>query len=161
MWRLAFALGRGQLRYLMVQLRTTTFPVWRCRLALATYPLKISWRGAETDTFYAAYSWALACFRVKVLRIQSLGGSSGDHWTFKYGLKYDGRARFGGGGALWTVLCQIQSPHGSLRLPIGILLGKQSSSSSVVTGVGSLLLAEFAEQHLLAPYMVVVLVSFL
>lgn len=136
-WRIAFN-PSGQLRYVMAGLRTLEFPVWACRLCLGTYPVKISWRGADTDTFYATYSWGVLFSRVKLLRISSFGSSN---WTFKYGLKYDGHALYAG-GSLWSVLCHFQSSDFSLRIPIGL------ETVSPVAWLSSLLFAEFVDHQL-------------
>lgn len=135
-WRIAFS-PAGQLRYLMAGLRTLDFPVWGCRLCLGRYPVKIYWRGAETDTFYASYSWSIMFSRIKLLRISGFGGK----WTFKYGLKYDKQAHFSG-GSLWSVLCHVRSNELSLRIPIGL------KTVSPVVWLTSLLVAEFVDNHL-------------
>jgi curved DNA-binding protein CbpA len=135
-WRIAFN-PAGQLRFLMAGLRTLEFPVWGCRVCLGTYPVKISWRGAETDTFYATYSWGMMFSRVKLLRISSLGSK----WTFKFGLKYDGQALYTG-NSLWSVVCQFQSSELSLRIPICL------DTVSPVAWCAALLFAEFVDLHI-------------
>jgi curved DNA-binding protein CbpA len=112
-WSLAFSSTR--LRSVVLSLKNSNFPVWRCRLGLSPYPVKFSWRGDETDTFYTAISCSLVAFRVKILRICSINNV----WTLKYGLKYDGLSLLTG-GSLWTMLCCFESAHLSLSFPMTI-----------------------------------------
>jgi DnaJ domain len=129
----------GRLRSVMATLRTLEYPIWSCRLALSNYPLKLSWRGAESNTFYASLSFGMFFPRIKLLRISSLGNK----WTLKYGLKHDAQAMFTK-GSMWSIVCSLQSNEFSLRIPVSL------ESSTPVAWIASILFAEFVDQRLKA-----------
>lgn len=141
----------GRLRGFMMSLRNLEYPVWSCRLSMSNYPLKISWCGAETDTFYVAVAFGIVVWpRIKIARISSIGSgdtNTGEQvWKVKYGLKYDPQQLHANGGlSLWSVACTIQYANEfTLRLPIQLW----QSSTTPVAWVGSILIAEFVDQQL-------------
>ena len=139
----------GRLRGFMMSLRNMEYPMWTGRLSLSNYPIKLSWCGSETDTFYVAVSLGpLDWPRIKVVRISSFGSADRDdhQWKIKYGLKHDPQqAMLYSGSSLWSIVCTIQYANEfTLRLPIRLL----ESSSTPVAWMGSVLVAEFVDQQL-------------
>ena len=140
----------GRLRGFMMSIRNIEYPMWSCRLSMSNYPIKLSWCGAETDTFYIAVALGIVDWpRIKTARISNIGsGDRNDHpqWKIKYGLKHDpGQLYANGGLSLWSITCTVQfSNEFTLRLPIRLL----QSSTTPVAWVGSILIAEFVDQQL-------------
>jgi DnaJ domain len=127
----------GTLRIISTTLRSLEYPVWSCRLAMSNYPFKVSWQGAETNSFYAAISLGMHFPRIKLLRISSFG----NQWKLKYGLKHDVQA-FLTKGSLWSIICSLQSNELSIRIPVNL------ESTSPVAWIASILFAEFVDQRL-------------
>ena len=134
-WRIICS-PAGTLRSITATLRSLEYPVWSCRLALSNYPLKFSWQGAESNSFYLAVSLGMHFPRIKLLRISSFGSQ----WKLKYGLKHDAQALFTK-GCLWSIVCSLQSNELSIRIPISL------ESTTPVSWIASLLFAEFCDQR--------------
>ena len=139
----------GRLRGFMMSLRNMEYPMWSCRLSMSNYPIKVSWCGSETDTFYIAVAFGIVDWpRIKIVRISSFGTSDRDDqsWKVKYGFKHDPQQLYSGQGlSLWSVVCTIQYANEfTFRVPIRLF----QSSTTPVAWVGSILLAEFVDQQL-------------
>lgn len=151
-WRIAYHPWSKRLRYAVASLRTLneddTVPTFTCRFSLGTsrYPFKITWQGAETNSFYATYSWGLVCSRIKLVRITTIDTSrlvsnsniDDSSWTLRYGLKYDGHM-FLTNGCPWSILLRVESENWNLRIPIAL------HSVAPLPFMASLLVAEFVD----------------
>ena len=145
-WRLGVRPAARQIAFIMASIKTTTFPQWAGRLAVGnTYPLKITYQtDQETEgTPYLSLSTSGLYSRFKMAWLQRLDFLEGN-WTFKYGIKYDGRALFIGESP-WTALFQLYSDEWTLRIPINLLC---TASIWPVASLLTLLISQWLDQEL-------------
>lgn len=145
-WRLGIKPADRKVAFVMASIKTIAFPQWAVRLALGNpYPLKLSYQADQEaeGTPYLSFSTSGLYWRFKMAWLQHFEWLDGN-WTFKYGIKYDGRAVFIGESP-WTALFQLYSDEWTLRLPINMFC---TASLWPVASLFTLLITQWIDQQL-------------
>lgn len=137
-WRMSFKPASGKFQQAIATIKTREFPQWRCSAGLGAFPIKLSYQSAEHNSPYIAYSWGVNFSKIKLAWIQRTGGGELGDWTFKYGVKLDGRALYQPGVlSLWTVIFQLYSNNWTIRIPISLFKKEAWPVASILTLLAS------------------------
>ena len=140
-WRMSLGLATGQLQSLVATVRTTHFPQWKVRLGLGGPLLKMSYKHAAEHSFHCTYSWHWLWYKAKITKEDPLG----DHWSIRYGVKYDYRGLLV--GQPWSLLLHLHSDEWNLHMPIDLIYGSEWPATTVLTFLAASWLDEFLETY--------------